>query len=142
MRERGSLSTVVDYVSGTAQMSLLQDLPSSLCEPGPEEVDGVGNFSLQILDCDPEQTPLSTLYFLDSHGQVPSETANPDYEAIKESQIDWFTRISRARRREHGKDDNFNHLSMVFQHIPLPEMGGKTFVYSRVGAENRPRAPS
>ena len=30
-------------------MSILQSLPFSLCEPGPEQVEGTGNFSLQIL---------------------------------------------------------------------------------------------
>ncbi|KAI0436071.1 Metallo-dependent phosphatase-like protein [Xylaria telfairii] len=34
-------------LSRIAQMSILENLPCSLSEPGPEEVDGIGNFYLQ-----------------------------------------------------------------------------------------------
>ena len=106
-------------------MSILQSLPFSLCEPGPEEVDGVGNFCLQILAPAPSQRRLSTLYFLDSHGQIPSETRDPDYDSIKQSQIDWFTNISREQQSLREKDNNNHrfHLSLSFLHIPPPEFG-------------------
>jgi len=113
-------------LSRMEQMSILQDLPFSLCESGPEEVDGIGNFYLQVLPLAsaPSQLPLSTLYFLDSHGQIPS-IIRPDYDPIKQSQIDWFSKTSQALRRTREEDDNNNpsHLAMVFQHIPLPEFG-------------------
>jgi hypothetical protein len=104
-------------------MSILQNLPFSLCEAGPEHVDGIGNFYLQILAPAPSQRPLSTLYFLDSHGQTPSGIQNPDYEPIKQSQIDWFVNTSQAQRSARQKDntDNRFHLSLLFLHIPLPE---------------------
>ena len=104
-------------------MSLLQDLPFSLCQPGPEEVDGVGNYYLQILDHAESQVPLSTLFFLDSHGQIPSKVKDPDYDWIKQSQIDWFTSTSQVLRRPREKHDSTDrfHLSLVFIHIPLPE---------------------
>lgn len=106
-----------------AQMSILQDLPFSLCDPGPEHVDGIGNFCLEILAPAPSQLSLSTLYFLDSHGQKPSKIHNPDYDPIKQSQIDWFKNTSQARRnaREKSGNDVRPHLSLVFLHIPLPE---------------------
>ena len=108
-------------------MSILQNLPFSLCEPGPEQVDGIGNFFLQILAPAPSQLPLSTLYFLDSHGQIPSLIHNPDYDPIKQSQIDWFINASQAQRSAREKDDNDNriHLSLAFLHIPLPEFGDR-----------------
>jgi hypothetical protein len=108
-------------------MSILQSLPFSLCESGPEQVDGIGNFYLQILAPTPSQIPLSTLYFLDSHGQILSKIHNPDYDPIKQSQIDWFTNTSQAQRRAREKDDNDNrfHLSLAFLHIPLPEFGDR-----------------
>jgi hypothetical protein len=116
---------LADWITGTAQMSILQDLPFSLCEPGPEQVDGVGNFYLQVLAPAPSQYSLSTLYFLDSHSQIPSLIHNPDYEPIKQSQIDWFVNASQAQRSTRHKDNNDNrfHLSLAFLHIPLPEFG-------------------
>ena len=115
---------------GMTQMSLLQDLPFSLCEPGPEKVDGVGNYYLQIFAKSESLLPLSTLYFLDSHGQIPSKVKDPDYDWIKQSQIDWFTRTSQALRRtreKHDSNDHF-HLSLAFMHIPLPEYGGNDLI--------------
>lgn len=106
-------------------MSILKKLPLSLCESGPEQIDGTGNYYLRILAPAPSQLPLSTLYFLDSHGQVPSEISNPDYEPIKQSQIDWFASAAQAQRcaQEKNYDDTRFHLSLAFFHIPLPEFG-------------------
>ncbi|PQE02883.1 Phosphatase DCR2 protein [Rutstroemia sp. NJR-2017a BVV2] len=114
----------VHALSRTAQMSILQNLPFNLSEPGPEQIDGTGNFYLQVLAPFPSQLPLSTLYFLDSHSQIPSKTQNPDYDPIKQSQIDWFTHtaqtLRRARQNKNKNNQNF-HLSLAFLHIPLPE---------------------
>lgn len=100
-------------------MSILQSLPFSLCQTGPHEVDGIGNCYLQILAPTPSQLPVSTLYFLDSHGQIPNDNFSPDYSPINQSQIDWFLRTSRALRSARGSKGM--HLSLAFQHIPLPE---------------------
>jgi len=92
-------------MAGTAQMSLYQDLPFSLCQSGPERVDGVGNYYLQILAPLPSQLPLSTIYFLDSHGQIPSKIKDPDYAPIQQSQIDWVTCTSEALRQDRRQND-------------------------------------
>ncbi|KAH8744603.1 hypothetical protein F5883DRAFT_21587 [Diaporthe sp. PMI_573] len=49
------------YIVGAAQMSLLQNLPSSLCEPGPKEIDGVGNFYLEVLAPEPPELMAKTV---------------------------------------------------------------------------------
>lgn len=108
---------LADWIAGTSQMSILRDLPLSLCEAGPEDVDGIGNYHLQVLAPAPSQRSLSTLYFLDSHGQVPGESQ--DYEHITQSQIDWFVQNSQSQRTGRGKNDN--HMSLAFIHIPVPE---------------------
>jgi len=108
-------------------MSILQDLPFSLCESGPELVEGIGNFCLQVLAPIPLQVPLCTLYFLDSHGQKSNKIHNPDYNPIKQSQINWFTDTSKAHRKARKKDyyNDRYYFSLVFQHIPLPEFGDR-----------------
>ena len=106
-------------------MAILQNLPFSLCESGPEQIDGIGNSYLQVMAPASPHLPVSTLYLLDSHGQIPSKISNPDYEHIKQNQIDWFVSTSQAQRsaRQAGDNDSRFHLSLVFQHIPLPEFG-------------------
>lgn len=111
-------------------MSILQNLPFSLCESGPEQIDGIGNFYLQVLAHAPSQLPLSTLYFLDSHSQIQSKIHNPDYDPVKKSQIDWFVNVSQAQQSAREKDNNVNrfHLSLAFLHIPLPEFGDRHLI--------------
>ena len=111
-------------------MSLLQDLPFSLCQSGPEEIDGVGNYFLQVFGHTHSQVPLSTFYFLDSHGQIPSKFKDPDYDSIKQSQIDWFTCTSQALRKAREKNESGNglHLSLAFMHIPLPEYADSNII--------------
>ncbi|KAI7908825.1 hypothetical protein M9X92_011974 [Pyricularia oryzae] len=55
-------------LSRTEQMRILESLPYSLCEPGPDLVNGIGNFYLQVLAPAPSHLLLSTLHCLDSHG--------------------------------------------------------------------------
>lgn len=126
--------------TGDDQMTLLRSLPFSLSQSGPEEVDGVGNFYLPILPDEKDvgsvgaEGPLAFLFFVDSHGQIPSDNQNPDYDAIKQTQIDWFLRTSQSlrgidsgkilrklNRGQGGEDFGHTPLSLVFMHIPLPE---------------------
>lgn len=125
-------------------MSILQNLPFSLCESGPEQVDGIGNFHLQILARAPSQLSLSTLYFLDSHGQIPGRIRNPDYDPIKQSQIDWFTNIVQAQSSVCKEYDNKNrfHLSLAFLHIPLPEFRDRHLRIHNGHRREPPESPS
>lgn len=108
-------------------MSLLQNLPFSLCQPGPEDVDGMGNYFLSIFArADNMQSkhdvPLANLYFVDTHGQITSEVKAADYDYVKQTQIDWFTRTSQLlRKRREVEHEHDLHLSLAFMHIPLPE---------------------
>ena len=104
-------------------MAIIQDLPFSLSQSGPDAIAGVGNYYLQILGPAPSQRPVSTLFFLDSHAGIASKVQDPDYDPIKQNQIDWFTSTSRALRNEREKDrpTRHTHMSLAFQHIPLPE---------------------
>ncbi|KAF2866021.1 Metallo-dependent phosphatase-like protein [Massariosphaeria phaeospora] len=112
-------------LSRTAQMSILQNLPFSLCEPGLEQVDGIGNFYLQVLAPAPSRLALATLYLLDSHGEIPSRVFSSGYDHIKQSQIEWFLKASQAQRSAREKN---NDLSIAFLHIPLPEFKDRRLV--------------
>ncbi|PPJ61059.1 hypothetical protein CBER1_07392 [Cercospora berteroae] len=111
------------HIVGEAQMSMLRELPLSLCDPGPEHVDGVGNFHLQILAPEGPDLSLSTLFFLDSHGQTPNKMHNPDYCPIEQSQIDWFTSTCQALRSSSS--------TYLFQNL-----GTVICVYTMVTVEN------
>lgn len=126
-------------------MSLLQDLPFSLCQPGPAHVDGVGNYYLQVLAPEPSQLSPLTLYLLDTHGEIKSKVRNPDYDWIKQSQIDWFTSTSQALRKarqEHNGHDRFPHLSLAFMHIPLPEYADSNLIVTGGHRREPTEAPS
>lgn len=115
-------------MAGTAQMSLLRDLPFSLCQAGPHQNNGVGNYYLQVLSHSSSKFPVSDIYLLDSHGQIPSDIEDPDYDPIKRSQIEWFKSTSQALRKDRKADNGQAgfHASLAFLHIPLPEFGDET----------------
>lgn len=43
-------------------MSLLQSLPSSFCQAGPEEIEGIGNTTSKLFSCQ-SQSPIITSFF-------------------------------------------------------------------------------
>jgi hypothetical protein len=120
-------------------MALLQDLPFSLSRPGPEPMDGIGNYCIRVLS---SQLPVLDLYLFDSHEQIPSDVQNPDYTPIKQSQIDWFKSTSRQLRNERmSKSDGF-HISLAFLHIPLPEFGSEELMIMKGHRREPTEGPS
>lgn len=107
-------------LSREAQMSLLSTMPFSLSQPGPEYVDGVGNYYVEVLAQAPSQNSAITLYFLDSHSYSPDEATYRGYDWIRPNQIKWFTETAQSLKTQHAKYTHI-HLDMAFIHIPLPE---------------------
>jgi 3',5'-cyclic AMP phosphodiesterase CpdA len=87
----------------------IQGLPYSLMERGTTDIEGVGNYVLQI----PEKKPKLTIYIMDSHKYSPNPKVLPGYDWLKESQLDWI-------KEKHSKMPKAP-LSMAFFHVPLPE---------------------
>ncbi|KAF2770030.1 Metallo-dependent phosphatase [Teratosphaeria nubilosa] len=110
-------------LSRRAQMSLIQTLPFSLSQPGPETLDGVGNYHIEVLAHSGQHSAL-TLYMLDTHGLTPDEKKYRGYNWLKQGQIDWFKSTSQGLKKEHKKYSHI-HLDMAFIHIPLPEYADK-----------------
>ncbi|KAI1913684.1 Phosphatase dcr2 [Ophidiomyces ophidiicola] len=102
-----------------ALMSLLQGLPYSLSKPGPEDVDGVGNYLLEIPGYSSPHSALS-LYLLDTHKYSPDERQYPGYDWLKPSQINWFKTTAKRLKKAHQSYTHI-HMNLAFIHIPLPE---------------------
>ena len=100
-------------------MSLLQTLPFSLSQPGPENVAGVGNYYVEVLASSSHHSAI-TLYLLDTHSLTPDEKKYHGYDWLKDSQIDWFKTTSNGLKQAHKKYSHI-HLDLAFIHIPLPE---------------------
>lgn len=108
------------HLSREAQMSLLSTMPYSLSQAGPPEVDGTGNYVVEVLAPAPSQNSAITLYFLDTHSYSPDEATYRGYDWVKPNQIQWFQETASSLKAKHEKYSHI-HLDMAFIHIPLPE---------------------
>lgn len=115
------------HLSRSAQMSLLETLPYSLSQAGPENVDGVGNYYVEVLAPSPSTHSALTLYLLDTHSLTPDEKHYKGYDWLKPSQIDWFRSTAQGLKKAHAKYSHI-HMDMAFIHIPLPEYADKGLV--------------
>ncbi|KAF2132118.1 Metallo-dependent phosphatase [Dothidotthia symphoricarpi CBS 119687] len=116
--DEGSLA-----LSRHAQMSLYESLPYSLSEAGPNTIDGVGNYYVEIQAHSSKHSAL-TLYFLDTHSYSPDETHYRGYDWIKPNQINWFQTTADGLKDAHSHYTH-QHLNMAFIHIPLPEYANR-----------------
>ncbi|KAF2110041.1 Metallo-dependent phosphatase-like protein [Lophiotrema nucula] len=107
-------------LSRTAQMSLYESLPFSLSQAGPNTIDGVGNYFVEVLAHGNNKHSALTLYFLDTHSYSPDEAHYKGYDWIKPNQISWFQTTAQSLKDSH-KHYTHIHLDMAFIHIPLPE---------------------
>ncbi|ANZ77192.1 BA75_03399T0 [Komagataella pastoris] len=100
-------------------MEIVEQLPYSLSEKGPAEIDGVGNFYVPIHGSKSSNVAVS-LYFLDTHKYSKQRKVHPGYDWIKENQLEW---LGKAHNPYLENIENYSHihLSMGFFHIPLPE---------------------
>jgi 3',5'-cyclic AMP phosphodiesterase CpdA len=101
-------------------MAIMDGLPYSLSTAGPEDVEGVGNYVVEILGRGSTSHSALTLYMLDTHSYSPEEKKYHGYDWLKESQIEWFKSTSQSLKRKH-KEYTHIHMDLAFIHIPLPE---------------------
>ncbi|GAB1314855.1 Phosphatase dcr2 [Madurella fahalii] len=107
-------------MSRAAQMELIETLPYSLSKAGPPEIDGVGNYYIEVLARGSSGHSAITLYLLDTHSYSPNERKFRGYDWIKKNQIDWFRNTAQSLKKKH-KEFTHVHLDVAFIHIPLPE---------------------
>ncbi|UVI29482.1 metallophosphoesterase family protein [Paenibacillus spongiae] len=95
-------------------MAVMQEHSFCISEPGPQEIHGVGNFVLDIIN-PADGLPAASLYGFDSGAYAPARAGG--YDWIRRSQIDWYAEHSSARAEKAG----FALPSLAFFHIPIPE---------------------
>jgi hypothetical protein len=108
-----------DSEAGVSRSSLMDVLTSySLClsESGPDDINGVGNFVLDIMSSGSGSGSAARLFFLDSGSYAPKAIGG--YDWIHTDQIAWFKQqASGGIRGEAGTPVP----GLAFFHIPLPE---------------------
>jgi hypothetical protein len=102
------------------QMALIESLPYSLSQAGPPEIDGVGNYYLEVLSAGSSGHSALTIYMLDTHSYSPDERSFRGYDWLKQSQIDWFKQTAQGLKKSHAGYKHI-HMNLAFIHIPLPE---------------------
>lgn len=101
-------------------MSLIETLPYSLSRAGPEDLDGVGNYYVEVLGRGKTTHSALTVYLLDTHAYSPDEKKYHGYDWLKKNQIDWFKQTANSLKPKH-KEYSHVHMDVAFIHIPLPE---------------------
>lgn len=100
-------------------LSISINLPYSMTERGPDDIDGVGNYVLNVEAPDSNDKAF-TMYFLDSHSYTQNRKVSGNWDWIKENQLKWVERQYGALRKLIGSYKH-KYMSMAFFHIPLPE---------------------
>lgn len=123
--EEGSLRTRMG--SPAAAKKVLGDYMKSdelkycLYENGPEELNGLGNYIVNVLNKDGSVN--QSLVMMDSGSYLMVEKDGKQYadqrryEYVHDDQLDWYESAIRDISRIEGKTVS----SIVFQHIPFPE---------------------
>lgn len=87
----------------------------TVTQRGPEEINGVGNYTLSISG--PDGQTAAALYFFDSGDRSPLPHIQ-GYDWIRSNQIDWYREESLKLQSSIGAQA---YPALAFFHIPLPE---------------------
>lgn len=107
-------------LSRSAQMELIETLPYSLSQAGPVDIDGVGNYYVEVLAKGGSGHSAITVYLLDTHAYSPNERKYHGYDWLKKNQIDWFRKTAQGLKKQH-QEYTKHHMDVAFIHIPIPE---------------------
>lgn len=123
---RGSAQVAIN--NKRAMNDVLAESEYCIFESGPEDIDGEGNYYVNIRDND--KNIIQTLFFIDSGDYIREELADRydfvegytffDYEFIHPSQIEWYESVILDISKKQNKGEEVVP-SLAFFHIPLPE---------------------
>lgn len=111
-------------ISREKMVDIFASYDHCLMRQGKKDVDGNGNYVLNILNAD--DTIKESFFFLDSHDEISEEnmekynieeTGKTIYDAVYESQVNWYKDTLSQMKNESG-----NFKSIVVVHIPLPQV--------------------
>ncbi|KAK7398301.1 Phosphatase dcr2 [Neonectria punicea] len=117
-------------MSREAQMALMESLPYSLSAAGPADIDGVGNYYVEILARGKSDHSALTIYFFDTHAYSSDERKYPGYDWVKPNQIEWFKKTATGLKANHQQYTH-HHMDIAFIHIPMTEYADSSL--SRLG---------
>ncbi|KAF5592432.1 DCR2 Dosage-dependent positive regulator [Fusarium subglutinans] len=107
-------------MSREAQMAIMETLPYSLSIAGPADIEGVGNYYIEVLARGKTDHSALTIYLLDTHAYSPDERNFPGYDWVKPNQIEWFKKTAAGLKKNHNEFTG-RHMDIAFIHIPLTE---------------------
>lgn len=111
------------------QLAVYRSYPSCLAQAGEGELAGLCNHNLEIKDSKGSKT-VYNLYFIDSLSATPGGKC----DHVTQGQLEWY-----RRTRDRLKEENGGYIpSMVFQHIPVPEIWK---LLKEVPKSDKPNAP-
>lgn len=94
------------------------DYPHCISQAGPEDVDGTGNYVVNVKNTKGEIT--QSLFMLDSHAYVDNDLVGllMKYDTIHENQVQWYEETVNSLTAENK---GVTPKSLAFYHIPNPE---------------------
>lgn len=94
------------------------DYPHCIAQPGPADIDGTGNYVVNIRNTKGEIT--QSLFMLDSHSYVDNDLVGllMKYDTIHENQVEWYAQTVNSLTAENN---GITPKSLAFFHIPNPE---------------------
>ena len=95
--------------------NIYEKADSCMFEMGPVEVDGVGNYQINVKNS--EGNIIQSLIMLDSHAKTKYENGR-DYDYIHPNQLEWYKWVTDSMDKATGG----KIPSMLFFHIPLIEL--------------------
>lgn len=95
-----------------------ENYPHCLMQFGPEDVDGTGNYVVNVKKTNGEIT--QSLFMIDSHSYVDNDYFGImwKYDTIHESQVEWYENTLNNLKAENN---NIMPKSLAFFHIAVPE---------------------
>ncbi len=107
--------------------------PHCLYSAGPDDVDGCGNYAINIKNTEGKIT--QSLFIMDSHSYTDNDYFGImwKYDCVHKNQVDWFkNKVADFTAQNNGEKP----ASLMFMHIPIKEFRDGYEEYSSNGYKN------